>query len=206
MVNDIFYGKPQLQTYNLELYPRKYQISTIGEYLLNPNNMNSSKLIIPALATIVAIMILLFILKVLSRKTNIKNTETGHYKSSFTVWFATLFLSGAIILYKAMNILGECIDIHYKNNPLNALMESIKSGSLYVGLSISWFLLWYYVSNTLSSLSFGKRSLIKEIESDNFNYFLIRGLILIGLIVCLIPLFDIIGRNFMPSVPTPFYH
>ena len=45
-----------------------------------------------------------------------------------------------------------------------------------------------------------------EMESDNYSYFLIKGILLIGLILSFMPVYEIILSAFIPSVQIPFYH
>jgi hypothetical protein len=168
--------------------------------------MNTSKTFILTIAVLIALAILIMILQLLFRKVKNKNSEEGKLKLSYGVWFATLFLSGSLIMAKVISIFSETIDNIYKISTANNLLESFKMGSLFIGLGIVWLLLWYFIVNILSILVVGKRNEVKEIETDNFSYFIVRGILLIGFTVCLLPVFENILRAFMPNVQIPFYH
>jgi hypothetical protein len=168
--------------------------------------MNTSKTIILVIATFVALAILIMIIQLLLRKVQNKNSEAGKTKLSYGIWFAGLFLSGSLIIANTISFFAEAVDNIYKIYPSNAGIESFKTGSLFIGLSIGWLILWYFIVNILSILVIGKRNEVKEVETDNYSFFLVRGIILIGFAICLLPIFAIILRALMPSVQTPFYH
>lgn len=168
--------------------------------------MNTSKTAILTIAVLISLAILILILQLFSRRPKSKNSEDGKLKLSYGLWFATLFLSGSLIMAKVIAVFSETIANVYKINPSNRIFESFKMGSLFIGLGIAWLLLWYFIVNILSIIVMGKRNEMKEIETDNYAYFLVRGVLLIGFTICLLPVFEIIIRAFMPSVQIPFYH
>ncbi len=168
--------------------------------------MNNSKTIILTIAALVALAIMLLIIKFLMRKFKNKGQLEGKFKLSLGVWFATMFLAASIIALKAISIFTIAIDNIYKTNSSNLIRESAKAGALLIGLSAVWFIIWYFIVGILSITITGKRIEEKEIEADNYSYFIIRGSLLIGFTLCLMPIFEIILRKFIPSVEIPFYH
>ena len=44
-----------------------------------------------------------------------------------------------------------------------------------------------------------------EIENNNNVYFLLNGVVFIGLVYSLMPIFEILLRIFFPSLEVPFY-
>ncbi|MBS1750379.1 MAG: hypothetical protein JST63_10785 [Bacteroidetes bacterium] len=168
--------------------------------------MNTSKTVILTIAILIALVILIMTIQLLSRKTKNKNSEDGKLKLSYGIWFITFFLSGSLVMSKVVFVLNESIDNIYKTIPTKSLFESFKMGSLFIGLGIVWLLLWYFILNILSVLIMGKRNYVKEIETNNYSYFLVKGIILIGFTICLLPVFEIILREFMPNIQIPFYH
>jgi hypothetical protein len=98
------------------------------------------------------------------------------------------------------------LDNIYKNILDNLYGQLIETTSLFIGLSAVWFLILYFISNLLSVTIVGKRKNMNEIESDNVSYFLIKGILIIGFVFCLSPVFEIILRRFIPSIEIPFYH
>ncbi len=168
--------------------------------------MNTSKTITLTVSAIIAIAIMLLIIQLLLRKLKAKSEQEGRLKNSYGVWFATLFIAASITTGKAINMLSEAIDNIYKSFATNIIGEVAKTASLFIGLSAVWLIIWYFVANLLSVTIVGKRSDQYEIEIDNVSYFLIKGVLLIGFIFCLLPIFEILLRSFMPNVQIPFYH
>jgi len=168
--------------------------------------MNTSKTITLTIIGIVAVVIILLVIQFLTRKLKSKSEQEGRLKNSYGVWFALLFIASAIIMTKAVTILNEAIDNIYKNISINVISEVAKTASLFIGLSAFWFLIWYFISNLLSVTILGKRRDQNEIEADNIPYFLIKGVLIIGFVLCLLPVFEIILRAFMLNVQIPFYH
>ena len=74
------------------------------------------------------------------------------------------------------------------------------------GLGVVWFVVWFYIANLLAVIIVGKRIDSNEMEADNRSYFLIKGFLVIGFMLCLLPIFETLLRVFMPSVEIPFYH
>lgn len=168
--------------------------------------MSISRSITLTTISIIALVVILLVLQLILYKVKRKGDDQGKLKSSYGVWFVSLFVAGVINMVKAFTVLSEAIDIIYKTNLTNKVWEVAKTASLFIGLSAMWFLIWLYVSNLLSIPILGKRKDQNEIDVNNVSYFLIKGILIIGFIVCLIPAFETILRNFMPSVQLPFYH
>lgn len=168
--------------------------------------MNTSKTLALTISVIIAILIMLLIIQLLLRKLKPKSVIEGKFKNSYGVWFTTLFLAASIITSKAMSVLNEAFDNIYKNVSINILGEVAKTASLFIGVSATWFMIWYLVANILSMTIAGKRNDLNELESDNSSYFLIKGVLIIGFILCLLPVFEIILRTFIPNIQIPFYH
>jgi hypothetical protein len=168
--------------------------------------MNISKTIILTIAAFFALALLQVITQLLLRKVKAVNADEGKLKLSYAVLFATLFLSGSLIAVKAVSVFSEAIDNIYKINPGNSLLECFKIGSLFIGLSLVWLILWHFIVKAMSVIINGKRNDVKEIESDNYSFFLVRGILLVGFTICFLPVFEIILRSFMPNVQLPFYH
>lgn len=168
--------------------------------------MNTSKTIALTIAGLIAIAIVLLIIQLLLKKLKQKSELNSKLKLSYGIWFATLFIAAVLVTVKSITVLSEAIDNIYKMNPTNAIIETAKAASLFIGLSAVWFLVWYFIANLLSILITGNRKEVNEMEADNYAYFLIKGVLIIGFILCLSPIFETLLRAFMPSVQLPFYH
>lgn len=168
--------------------------------------MYTSKTIILTFSGIISIAIMLLIIQILLKKIKSKTEDDGRLKKSFGIWFTSLFLASSFTSTTAIIILIEAIDYIYKNEVSNIIGEVAKTVSLFIGLSAAWFLIWYFVASLLSVTILGKRKDQNEMDTDNVSYFLIKGALVIGFTICLLPVFEIILRTFMPNVEIPFYH
>ena len=120
--------------------------------------MNPSKTTALIIAGMVAIGIVLLIIQLLLKKLKQKSELDGKLKLSYGIWFATLFIAAALVTVKTMTILSEAIDNIYKMNATNAIVETSKASSLFIGLSAVWFLVWYFIANLLYTLNTGNRN------------------------------------------------
>ena len=168
--------------------------------------MNTSKTIALTISAIITIAIMLFIIQLLLRKLKPKSEQEGRLKTSYGVWFTCLFIGASIVTGETINLLSIALDNIYKNISNNIFGQLVKTGSLFIGLSALWFLLWYFISNLLSVTIVGKRKNENELEANNVSYFLIKGILIIGFIFCLSSVFEIILRSLIPSIEIPFYH
>lgn len=168
--------------------------------------MNTSKTITLTIAAIIAIAIMLLIIQLFLRKLKPKSEQDGRLNNSYGVWFITLFIAAIITTSKTISMLSEAIDNIYKYVSNNVIGEVAKTSSLFIGLSAVWFMVWYFVANLLSVTIVGNRKDQNEIEADNVSYFLIKGVLIIGFILCLSSVYEIILRTFMPNAQIPFYH
>lgn len=166
----------------------------------------NTKLIILIIAALAGISVMIFIIQFMIRKIRNRISAEGKFKISFGILFTTLFLTAAIIASKTIILFAEALDNINKISPEKLIGESTKTGLLFIGLTALWFIIWYYTIKTLSVYVTGKRSDEKEFDSDNYSYFLIKGVMLIGFNLCLLPVFEIIVRAFMPGIQLPFYH
>jgi hypothetical protein len=168
--------------------------------------MNTSKIIALTISAIIAVAIMLFIIQLLLRKLKPKSEQEDKLNTSYGIWFSSLFIGASIVIGEAISLLSIALDNIYKNTSQNLLIEIVKTTSLFIGISVLWFLLWYFMSNLLSVTIVGKRKSQNEVEVNNISYFLIKGILVIGFIFCLSSVFEIILRNLIPSIQIPFYH
>jgi hypothetical protein len=168
--------------------------------------MNTSKTTALIITGLITIAIVLFIIQLLLRKLRRRSELNNKLKLSYGIWFSALFIAAVLVTAKSIVVLVESIDNVYKINFINPVAEIAKATSLFTGLSAVWFLIWYFIANLLSVLITGNRNEVNEMEADNYVYFLIKGILFIGYILCLLPIFETLLRAFMPSVELPFYH
>ncbi|QIL38924.1 hypothetical protein G7074_06295 [Pedobacter sp. HDW13] len=168
--------------------------------------MNSLKLITISVSVILSILLLLFIIHFFTKRFKSKLNNDGRIKVSFGIWYAALFLTGTNIISVVINTVIEVIDNLTKINPANFSLQLVKSVSLIIGVGFIWFFVWVFVTKFLIKVIKLKVDEHQEMEDDNFNYFIIKAVMLIGLIFSLSPLLSELLRTLIPSIELPFYH
>ena len=168
--------------------------------------MNTSKTIALTLSALVALSVMLLLIQLLTRKLKIIAIQDGRFRNAYGVWVGLLLGGATISVYGTMNILTEAIDRIYKIGLANTAGEVVKTASLFIGFSGGWFLGWYFIAGVLSITMLGNRKDTAEMELNNVSFFLIKGIVLVALILCLSTAFEDLLRIFMPDVATPFYH
>ncbi|RZK59189.1 MAG: hypothetical protein EOO91_05850 [Pedobacter sp.] len=168
--------------------------------------MNSLKLITISCTIILSFILLLFLNYFLTRNFKSKINNDGKLKISFGIWYAAIFLAGATIISTIINVVIEVIDNLIKIKPEKLYLELIKATSLAVGVGFIWLFLWYLVVSFLTKMIPLKANEIEEMEEDNFGYFLIKGMMLLGLIFSLSSVLSMMLRTLIPNVEIPFYH
>jgi hypothetical protein len=168
--------------------------------------MNPLKTLSLTLAAIIAIAMLLSVIQLLLKKLKPVSEADSRIRTAYGVWFGGLFVAASLVAAKAIVFLAEAMDNVYKIGAANLIFELVKVSALYVGLSVLWFLLWFFIGKLLTSVMMGTRNDPEEMALNNTGYFLIRGLLVAGLIFCLSPVLDSLFRAVMPNIPLPFYH
>jgi len=165
--------------------------------------MNISQTLALLITGIVSIGFLLFAMKYKFKKTA-KINDDGKLKISFSIWAGMIFSSSSLILCKMLIILNEAVNI-YKNFD-TPIISILKTASIFLGLSAIWIIILLFLINFLSKLLFEDMNEQQEMENDNFTYFILKSLILLGSTIGLFPAFESLLNLFLPIVQTPFYH
>jgi hypothetical protein len=168
--------------------------------------MNTTKAVTLTIGGIIAIAIMLTIIQLLLRKVKLQAEAEFKIKPAYGIWFASLFIAASLVSAKAVTFLGEAIDNLYKIGSPNMITETAKIASLYIGLSVVWFLLWYFVSKVFATIILGLKKEQEEMSLNNVHFFLIKGTIINAFIFSLSPVLDVIFRMVMPNIQLPFYH
>jgi hypothetical protein len=166
--------------------------------------MKATKIMILSIAVLVILSMILFMAQLLLRK--LKTADKRIPTMASGIWFISVFLSGALLTSKTVFVFSEAIDNIYKINPADSLFNIFKTGSVLTGITIVWLMVWYFLSNTLSVIITWKKNALQEAEVNNISFFLIRGATMAGFIACLLSVFELILRTFIPHVNVPFYH
>jgi hypothetical protein len=165
--------------------------------------MNISQTLTLFVSGLLSIALLLFAMQIKFKKLS-KNNEDGKLKISFSIWAGAIFLSSSLMLSKMLTTLNDALNI-YKSFD-SPIISALKSSSIYVGLSAIWIVVLVFIINILSNLIFEDRKEKQEMENDNYAYFILKSLMLIGSTLALLPAFESLLKIFLPIIQTPFYH
>ena len=165
--------------------------------------MNISQTLTLFITGLISIALLLFALQIKFTKLS-KNNEDGKLKISFSIWTGAIFLASSLMLSKMLTTLYDALNI-YKSFD-SPIISALKTSSIYVGLSAIWIVVLVFIINILSNLIFEDRKEKQEMENDNYAYFILKSLILIGSTLALLPAFESLLKIFLPIIQTPFYH
>jgi hypothetical protein len=165
--------------------------------------MNITQTLTLFLTGLISIALLLFAMQIKFTKLS-KNNEDGKLKISFSIWTGAIFLASSLMLSKMLTTLNDALNI-YKSFD-SPIISALKTSSIYVGLSAIWIVLLVFIINILSNLIFEDRKEKQEMENDNYAYFILKSLMLIGSTLALLPAFESLLKIFLPIIQTPFYH
>jgi hypothetical protein len=166
--------------------------------------MNTTSLIITALFGIIAITLFILAIQFLSKKINYE--DEGKLKTAFAVWIGFSIASFAILLNSSLKAISNAIEIIIGANKADSSLLIIEKNALFTGLTFTWFIVTYFITQFITAIILGKRTDNIEIERNNYNYFILKGIILLAFTFSLLSVFDNILRLFSPVVDTPFYH
>lgn len=139
------------------------------------------------------------------RKEKNASEAEGKFVLAYGLLFLSWIFSFAILNYKTLYVLVEFSDTLYKVKRVSPETDLLTTGFLFIGISVFWMFFCYLIANTLSFLSFGRRTSLNEIKSDNYVYFIIKGSVFVGLTSTLLPIYELILRMFLPEIEIPFY-
>jgi hypothetical protein len=157
------------------------------------------------LAGILSFVISMTLMQLLIRREKAKSEVEGKIVMAYGLLFSSWVIGFSLLNFKTISILYEFADTIYKVNTSDPLTELIKTAILFLGLANFWVIIWYYITKALMVLFTGKRNYVKEIENNNYVYFLLKGIVFVGLVYSLMPIFEIVLRVFFPNLEVPFY-
>ncbi len=168
--------------------------------------MNLLKSITISSFIVISFAVLFLIIYLLIKKFKSKINSDGKLKISYGVWYAAIFLAGSNVISSTTNVAFEALDNLIKIQPAKITLEILKAMSLIIGIGFIWLLLWFFVVKFLTKLIPFKNDENEEMEDDNFGYFIIKGVLLIGIIFSLSSVLILILRSLIPNIEIPFYH
>lgn len=167
--------------------------------------MDTEKIITLTVIGIIAMAISLTVTQLLLRKEKAKSETEGRIKIAYGVLFFTWVASFSMLNGKVLTISNEYIDAIYKTKSATPLLNITKTNVLFIGLVNVWLILWHFMTKVLSTLFAGKRNDVTEMDNNHYIYFLVKGIVFIGFIYCLMPVFELLLRTFLPNIEIPFY-
>ena len=167
--------------------------------------MDTTKIITLTIIGIIAMAISLTVTQLFLRKAKSKSENEGKINLAYGILFLGWLISFSLLNVKSISIMSEYIDTIFKTNSANHLADITKTSVLFVGLTNVWLILWYFITQAFSLLIGGKRTDINEVENNHYTYFLMKGIVFIGFIYCLMPVFEILLRTFLPNIEIPYY-
>jgi len=167
--------------------------------------MDISKTITLTSVGIIAFAISLTVTQLFIRKEKSKSENEGKILLAYGILFSSWVISFSMLNFKTLSVLNEFADTTYKINSGNPILEIVETSVLFIGLSNTWLILWYFITKALSLLFTGKRNDSTEIESNNYVYFILKSIVFIGIVYSLMPVFESVLRAFFPNIEIPFY-
>jgi hypothetical protein len=167
--------------------------------------MDTNKILILSVLGILALATSLTITQIFLRKVKSVSEFEGKIKPSYAILFLTWMSGFTMLNTKIMTVMSENIDTISKTNATNPLPEIAKIASIFIGLGSTWLIILHYTTIAFSALFAGRRNELREVENNHFAYFLMRGLVFLGFAYSLLPAFEIMLRNFLPTFDLPFY-
>lgn len=167
--------------------------------------MDTTKIITLTVIGIIAMAISLTVTQLFLRKAKSKSENEGKINLAFGILFLGWVITFSLLNVKSISIMSEYIDTVYKTNSTNHLADIATTSVLFIGLTNVWLTLWYFITQAFSLLIAGKRTDVNEIENNHYTYFLMKGIVFIGFIYCLMPVFEMLLRTFLPTIEIPYY-
>jgi hypothetical protein len=167
--------------------------------------MDLTKTITLTSVGIITFAISLTVTQLFIRKEKSKSENEGKILLAYGILFSGWVISISMLNFKMLSVLNEFADTFYTVNSGNPILEIVKTSVLFIGLSNTWLILWYFITKSLSLLFTGKRNDATEIESNNYVYFILKSIVFIGFVYTLMPVFESVLRAFFPNIEIPYY-
>ena len=166
--------------------------------------MNTSNLIITAIVGIIAIVLFVLAIQFLSKKINFE--EEGKLKTAFAVWISFSIASFALLLSVALKAVSGVIEVILGMTKTENTLPIIEKVALFTGFTFMWFVVTYFITQFITAILLGKRTDSIEIDRNNYNYFIMKGIILLAFTFAFLSVFENFLRMFLPALDTIFYH
>lgn len=167
--------------------------------------MDTTQIVTLTVIGIIAMAISLTVTQLFLRKAKAKSENEGKINIAYSILFLGWVISLSLLNMKSISIMNEYYDTVYKMNSAYHLAEIAKVSVFFIGLTNIWLVLWNFITQAFSQLIAGKRTDVKEIETNHYTYFLMKGMVYISFIYCIMPVFEMLLRMFLPNIEVPYY-
>jgi hypothetical protein len=166
--------------------------------------MNTNKLIMLLLAGPVSLILLLTVVRQILHKLKANSEDDFRLKPAYGLYFSGLLLAGILLQVTAVNYIAEAADNIQKMGTVQPFFEMGKIAVLFSGLGIVWFFLCFLLSGAFAAVVLGVKKEAEEMLLGNTYYFLVKSLLLLGLVLVLSPAFTLTLRWLMPGISVGF--
>lgn len=166
--------------------------------------MNTPNLIITAITGILSVALFVLLIQFFSRKIN--HEQEGKLKAAYGIWTGFLTIGFGILLASSLKSISNALAILLNEAKTESTLPIIRNAALFTGFTFLWFTGLYFLTRLMAVMLLGKRTDSIEIDRNNYNYFLIKGIIFLAFVFSLLSVFENFLLLFSPVVKTPFYH
>lgn len=166
--------------------------------------MEIKKTIVLIIIGVISIVISLTATQLFLKKEKLSSENNGQINLSYGILFSTWIIGFSLLNFKSISVLNEFITIIMRIKTVDFNMQIFKISVLFIGILNFWLILCHYTIEVLSAFYLGKRKNKNEIINNNYSYFIIKGLLYLGIIYSLMPIFELLLKAFFP-IDTPFY-
>ncbi len=168
--------------------------------------MNGKSLLFTLIVAIVAFLIMLQLIKFISKRKKILLEHSEKLSVSYALWVGTLLLSFVLYLQIALKQIEYSIEVFLSSKvEENIFLASIEKIAVFIGLTITSTLLSYYLTHFIFNLIYQKRTESYEMENNHIGYFLIKGIGMVTFVIATLSIFEHFLMWFLPEVETPFF-
>lgn len=168
--------------------------------------MNKQSLFFTTLIAVVSTILFLFLLQNLGRKMKINYQDENKLNLSYTIWFVSILISFFLLLKIALEQIENTIEIIIFSKTIeNTFVSVMEKVILNIGFTFLIVLILYLINNFIFKILDTTKNDTIEIENNNFNYFILKGLVLILLTFSISTVFNHFLQWFAPTVDAVFY-
>jgi len=167
--------------------------------------MDTTKIPMLTIIGIVAIVMSLTVTQLFLRKAKSKSENEGKINLAYSILFLGWVMPFSLLNLKFISIMSEYIDIVYKINSASHSTDIANASVLFIGITNVWLIFMYFITQAFSLLIAGKRTDANEMANNHYTYFLMKGIVFISFVYCLMPVFEMLLRMFLPTIEIPYY-